>query len=244
MSPEPQLRRPAEKRRHPLAAELVGGLDLSPKALRERPDAAELAPIAELMANAEYWIAFEVASFDPLLLRCPSPLRELGVGVALRFCESVDGQLSAAELDAARAQLLPGLPADVASAIEEGLSVLAHFVTARDAAEELKTRGFTPYAPSGGLSIAGLRSLGRAEIYADGEKLDRDGALPLGVPVVLTATDERGKALPAPEVESDLGAPLLAQSDDGERSVVLLVPGRYRLRVPGRSEGVRNVLAR
>ncbi|MCC7381861.1 MAG: hypothetical protein IT384_08535 [Deltaproteobacteria bacterium] len=243
---EAQFHRAAEKRKHPALPDLVLGHDLSHAALLARDDSAALGALIELLQNAEYWLSFELSSFEPLLSRCPSPLRELGVGIELRFGEGVDGHLSSEDLSEARRQLLPSLPADLGRAIGSGIEALEHAVAARDRLPDLEALGFASYQPASGLSVHGLRAGGRATILGDGEALRGDAVLPIGKPVVLTATDDRDKPLAPPEVENDLSPPLLAKNgaEDGEREVVFLVPGRYRLRVPGRAEGVKTVLVR
>jgi hypothetical protein len=241
VSVEAQFHRPAEKRKHPVDTDLVGGVDLTPKALRDREGTGAL---ADLLANAEYWLAFEVAHFEPLLATCPSPLRELGVGIALRYTEGIDGQLAMGDIEAARAHILPGLPEDVRHGIEAGLESLERAVRVRESLDELTAQGFEPHTHAHGISLAGLRAAGRATIAADGKALEKEAVLAIGVPIELSSTDDRGKATAPPDVENDLGAPLLSKSEDHSRTIVLLVPGKYRLRVPGKAEGVRTILAR
>lgn len=239
MAQEPT--RGAAKRPHPSVPELVRGVDLSSKALRARG----LTALAEVLTNGEYWLSFELSRFEPLLACAPSPLRELGVGVVLRFGEGVDGRLEARDLERARELLLPGLPSDLAGAIEAALGTLGRALSARERLEAHEREGFARYTASSALSVHGLRAGGRAQIIAGDRFLARDAELALGEVHALSAADERGRALSAPEVESETGAPIWARAPEKEtRAVLLVVPGRYRLRVPGRAEAQLSILAR
>lgn len=239
---EASFARPKDKRPHPVAPELVGGVDLSARALR----ALENRRLGELLDNAEYWLSFDLASFEPILSKAPSPLRELGVGVVLRYGEGLDGRLEAGDLSAAQAELFDGLPPELAAGIRAGLAVLGRAVAARARIAELEANGHARYAPAAGLSVLGLRAGGTAHILLDDRKVDRDAALALGQEHALRATDDRGRGLGAPELESETGAPIWARPVDKSetRRVVVVVPGRYRVRVPGRAEAVRTLVAR
>lgn len=153
---------------HPALPELVGGIDLSAESLRSRKDQAGLTPLVELLANAEYWLSFDLGTFEPLLTKSPSPLRELGVGIALRFGENVEGRLSAADLSTARSSLVEPLPPDVKEALHAGLEILERALIARDRWTELEREGFALYSPKQNLSVHALMAGGRAEIRADG----------------------------------------------------------------------------
>ncbi|MFO0726855.1 MAG: hypothetical protein U1E65_23925 [Myxococcota bacterium] len=242
MSTEAQFTKPREKRRHPEAKELLAGADLSSKALLER---AATGPLYELIANAEYWLSFELSTFEALLMRAPSPLRELGVGIALRFGEGIDGQLHPADLAAARAFFSAEAPAELGAALEMGLGSLERAVAVRERLAEFEAEGFQRYAATQALSVHGLRAGGSAEIEINGAPLKKDTIIALGAPVELRAIDEKKRHLAPPEIESELSAPLWAKPvpDKGETRVVLfVVPGRYRLRVPGRADATKTVL--
>ena len=246
MPVEVQPSRPPQKASHPAVPELVRGLNLGAAALRARPDADRARTLIEVLANAEYWLSFDLASFEPILALCPSPLRELGVGVALRFGEGVDGTLAAGDLERARAAILAGLPEDLAAGVGDGLDTLGRAIAARDAVPALLADGFEVYAPSAGLSVHALRAMGRAKIEVGGgtEKKALVEA-PVGARLTLAGTDERGKPIEAPEVESRLRPPIYTRPTEGNtRSIVLVVPGRYQIRVPGRAEGDRVLIAR
>lgn len=242
MAVEATFARAKDKRPHPAVPELVGGVELTSRAVR----ALGASPLAELLTNAEYWLSFELATFEPILARAPTPLRELGVGVVLRYGEGLDGRLTLDDLARARAELPERLPPELARAVELGLATLERAVAARSRIPELEARGYARYTPSTSLSIHGLRAGGTAHVLIDEQRSERDATLDLGQPHGLQATDERGRALGAPELESELGAPVWALAPDKRevRSVVVIVPGRYRLRVPGRAEAARTVLAR
>src|SRR5205814_9321811 len=106
---------------HPIMRETVGGLELSVASLARREDANKIKPFAQMLANAEYWLSFDMASFEPLLAKSPSPLRELGVAVALKFGEGMDGGLSLADVERAREAIATKLTGDLKSGIELGL---------------------------------------------------------------------------------------------------------------------------
>lgn len=226
---------------HPALPELVGGLDLSVESLRGRADHSALRPLVELLDNAEYWLSFDLGTFEPLLAKSPSPLRELGVGIALRFGENVEGRLSSADLDTARASLVAPLPDDLKGALHEGLAVLERALLARDRWTELTRAGFAPYAPKKNLSVHALMAGGRGQIRANGEPLGKGQRLrvPVGEVVELAGFDDRGHPAAAPELEMTAEGSLLARdgADSNRREVVLLVPGAYRVRVPGKLEG-------
>ncbi len=241
---EASFARPKDKRPHPTAPELVGGLDLSSRALR----GGEARRVAELLDTADYWLSFELASFEAILARAPSPLRELGVGIVLRYGEGLDGRLAADDLERARADLVVGLSAELAAGVSAGVDTLGRAVAARARIAELEAEGYVRYAPTSGLSIHGLRAGGTAHILVDERKAERDVGLALGQPQALKATDDRGRVLAPPEIESETGAPIwarpLPEKGGDSRTVVVVVPGRYRVRVPGRAEAVRTLLAR
>lgn len=242
MALEATFARAKDKRPHPSAPELVGGVELSSRAVRGLGST----PLAELLTNAEYWLSFELATFESILARAPTPLRELGVGVVLRYGEGLDGRLTADDLRRARAELTTGLTPELAQAVERGLATLENAVGARTRIADLEGRGYARYTPATSLSVHGLRAGGTAHVLIDEHRAERDTVLSLGHEHALQATDERGRPLAAPELESESGAPVWAQPADKReiRSVVVVVPGRYRIRVPGRADAARTVLAR
>lgn len=228
--------------------DLLGGVDLSSEALRTRDDAEGLAPLIGLLDNAEYWLSFELAPFEPLLAYTPSPLRELAVGLTLRFGESIDGRLHEDEIHGFSASILGALPADVAGPLEQGIESLRRAVAARERTEEILSSGFAEYRPPQALSVHALLAKSKALLRVDGKPLSKKSPIEveIGRPVVISAADESGKALESPTVESELNAPVLARRDDpaGTRTVLFQIPGRYRVRVPGRLEGDGVLLAR
>jgi hypothetical protein len=232
---------------HPILRDLVGGIDVGSGTLGKRPDAASLVGMMQMLANADYWLSFEVASFEPLLARTPSPLRELGVAIALRFGDGVDGMLQAGDLLRGREALLAMVPADIKGGVERGLETLMNAVEARDRLPALEEAGFRRYAAGQSLSVHALRAMGRSNIsvagYPDDEKRIE---VKLGSELVLTATDEKGRPLPVPEIESHLEAPLYSKDDPAlnRRTIYLFVPGEYHVRVPGRAAGDRRIFAR
>ncbi|MEQ9496347.1 MAG: hypothetical protein RIT81_05800 [Deltaproteobacteria bacterium] len=218
--------------------ELVGGIDLS--ATNAVNDT-----LKKMLSNAEYWLSFDVANFETLLAKSPSPLRELGVAIALRFSEKVNGELTSDDIRRARDELLEELTQEVRNGIDEGLGVLERAVRVRDRVPELERDGFRSYEATSGLSVHALRAMGKSIIEIEGHDKSGKVTVNIGEILSLTATDERGRSLPPPEIDSRIGAPMLVkdEEDASRRSVVFLVPGEYVLRVPGRASGERKVLA-
>lgn len=261
------------RRAHPEFPELAGGLRLSAEALRRRDDAKKMDTFVQMLANAEYWLSFELHAFEPVLVTAPSPLRELGVAVALKFGEHMDGRLAASDVDSARQFLLRRIAPDLRPGVTQALDRLRAMVEIRDRQTALANEGFVIYQPEPALSVHALRVMGRATIVVDGNP-DADKVLELkvGEPVRLAATDEKGRPLDPPEIETDTGAPLLVRTGDKAtglderterdvtahrsdrspstdrapvaRDVVFMVPGAYRLRVRGRASGDKKVIVR
>ena len=236
---------PAGRAVHPTVARLVGDVDLAVRTLEARADAKELSDFIKMLANAEYWLSFDLASFEDLLTCCPSPLRELGVALLLRYSESVGGTLDADDLQRARDDLQVRLPEDLAKGVLEAVDSLTRAVEARDARDQFLSQGFRAYRQSPGMNVHALRAMGAATIHISGvDTTTRQAVLPLGVPVELRADDERGRPLEPPDVESRLRAEALVKSRSGLRTVVFLVPGEYTFRVPTKATGHRKVLVR
>jgi hypothetical protein len=229
---------------HPSMPDLVGGIELSASAIEKRQDATALTEFARMLANAEYWLSFDMASFEPLLEKSPSPLRELGVAVLLRFSEQMLGELTIADLEEAKKVVVPQLTTDLQPGVEHGLDTLVRAVKTRDALEKLKAEGFTEYSGGKGTSVHALRAAGMSNILIDGKTpSEKRPSVELGKPISLKATDERGRALDPPEIESRISAPVLVRDTNGERTVVFFVPGEYHLRVPTKASGDRKIVA-
>jgi hypothetical protein len=225
--------------------QLVGGVELSSAVLTKREDSSVNA-IAQMLANAEYWLSFDLAAFEPILAKSPSPLRELGVAIALRFSEGLDGGLSLDDLARARETLAARLAEDLKKGIEEGLSTLERAVRARESISELESEGFRRYQVTQARTVQAIRAMGRSNVHVEGHPDgDKKVDVRVGDKIVLRATDEKGRPLPPPEVESHLDAPLFAKDDKdaNARTIVLLVPGEYLVRVPGRATGDRKLIA-
>ena len=244
MGPSSATRR---DKHHPTVPELVGGVNLSVVALRAREEAADLAALIELFGNAEYWLSFDLAGFEPMLLRAPSPIRELGVGLDLRFGEAVDGRLCQADLEQFRRSLSDSTPDDVADGIARAADTLERMIDARDAMAARADEGYEVYNPQGALSVHAMRAHGSAHIHVEPvEQRDDAMTVKIGEPIQLSATSERGKALEPPGIESLLDAPVLVKSDplkEDLRFAIFVVPGWYTLRVPGKLDGERKLLA-
>lgn len=231
----------ATGRPHPVIPELVGGLSLTANAFEKENGQGTL---VQLLSNAEYWLSFELASFEPLLVKSPSPLRELGVGISLKYSEHMFGEITTHEIEKAREQLLPKLDDEALRVgIEGGLDVLARAVASRDRIQEAVADGFAEYSCNEGLSVHALRSNGRSKIFVKGQPDDpKILSVPLGERIIVSATDERGRPLAAPDVESRVSAPLLSRDgEDGDRTVIFFIPGEYHLRVQGRATGDRKL---
>jgi hypothetical protein len=222
--------------------DLVGGVELSIRSLEDRTDGG--AELARMLANAEYWLSFDVASFETLLAKSPSPLRELGVAISLRFSDRMLGELSLQEIEEARKSVVPALPDDLRSGIAHGLDTLERAVRTRDTLEELRSKGFLEYNGGKGTPAHALRIMGKSNIAIEGaNEKEKRSHVELGKPVVVSATDERGRPLDPPEVESRISAPVMVKDGGGSRTIVFFVPGEYSLRVPGKATGDRKVLA-
>ncbi len=232
------------RRGHPKMLELTNGLDLSAGALRARADAHKMGVFLQMLDNAEYWLSFDLHSFEPALATAPSPLRELGVAVALKFGEGLDGRLTTVDLKSAQSYLPRRIAPDLRPGVLDALVRLQTMVDVRDRRDDLIADGFSPYRPEPALSVHALRVMGAATILIDGQ---RDPAptvkLPVGVPVSLSAVDDKNRPLGPPEIESDTHAPLLIRPHADAREVVFMVPGGYRLRVRGRAAGDKKVIA-
>ena len=225
--------------------ELASGLRLSVEALRARPDAHKMETFLQMLDNAEYWLSFDLHAFEPVLTCAPSPLRELGVAVALKFSENLDGRLAMDDLDAADGYLQRRIAPDLRPGVTEALRRLRAIVDLRDRQAQLADDGFEVYEPEPALSVHALRAAGRATIVVDGSaEAPATLELVVGVPVRLASTDEKGRPLAPPEIETDTGAPLLVRSIDDARDVMFMVPGTYRLRVRGRASGDKKAIVR
>jgi hypothetical protein len=230
---------------HPVMLQLVGGVELSSSTLTKRSEDATGA-LVQMLANAEYWLSFDLASFEPLLAKSPSPLRELGVAIALKFGEGLDGGLSLDDLSRAREALAAKIAEDLKKGIEEGLGLLERAVRARESIAELEADGFHRYQVTQARTVNALRAMGKSKITVVGHADDdEDVPVKIGERIVLSASDEKGRPLPAPEIESHLDAPLYAKDEKqaNTRTVFLLVPGEYFVRVPGRATGDRKLIA-
>lgn len=246
MDVRPSARSGPGRPAHPAQRELVGGVDLSVPALAKRPDAKSLELLSQMLSNAEYWLSFDVAAFEPLLAKSPTPLRELGVAVALRFGDVLDGSLTRADLGRARETLVPKLPSDLRPGVELGLTSLERAVEARDRVAELERDGFKRYVATQSLSVHALRAMGRSSITIAGHKDDEKKVeVRFGELLRLTSFDERGRPLSPPEVESHVEAPLWFrdEKEPNQRTIFLVVPGEYFVRVPGRATGDRKLIA-
>ena len=240
MEPKPST---APRRAHPELPELAGGLRLSVESLRQRQDASKLEGFIQMLANAEYWLSFELHDFEPVLATAPSPLRELGVAIALKFSDEVDGGLRSDDVMRAQQFLIRRVAPDMRPGLSEALDRLQAVVQTRDRQPTWSNEGFTPYKPEPALSVHALRARGQATIIVDGDSEAPDRLeFAIGQMVRLSSVDEKGRGLSPPEIETDTGAPLLVRKADGARDVVFTVPGRYRLRVPGRASGDKKAL--
>ncbi len=207
-------------------------------ALHLRPEATEL---RQLLTTAAYWQGFGVARFEPLLVHAPPPLGSLGIGALLRFGEHPAGRLEPRDLAAAKTALAD-LPSDLREPALAALDLLGQAVEARERLPEWERQGFRPTALPLGSPAHALRASGEARIAIDGEAVGPTARVPLGVVLTLTATDERGRPLPPPELQSATRAPVWTVEGPPRRAV-FLIPGPYEAQVPGRAFGRRTVLA-
>src|SRR5688572_17278588 len=154
---------------HPSLPDLVGGIELSASAIEKREDAPALSDFARMLANAEYWLSFDMASFEPLLEKSPSPLRELGVAVLLRFSEQMLGELTVQDLEVAKKVVVPSLTLDLQPGVEHGLDTLVRAVKTRDMLDALRAEGFSEYTGGKGSSVHTMRLAGASSITIDGK---------------------------------------------------------------------------
>jgi hypothetical protein len=168
------------------------------------------------------------------------------VAIALRFGEGMDGGLSLEDLDRARQALSPKLTDDLRIGVEEGLRTLERAVKAREAIPELEAKGFKRYQVTQALSVHALRAMGKSSIRISGHPNDlRKVEVRFGEEITLSSYDEKGRLLSPPEIESHVEAPLYVRDGDqpNQRTIFLLVPGEYFVRVPGRATGDRKLIA-
>lgn len=226
--------------------ELLGGVDLSVGRLRgQLEQEPSLSPLIEMLDIAEYWLSFDLASFEPMLTGCPSPLKEIGVAALLRFGERPDGRLSPDALAATR-RALGKLKAPYADGLDAGLQSLNRAVAARERFDELLEDGYVVAEAGTTLSAHALRAMGHADIEVVGHDNKGLVEVQVGEPFETRASD-RSKILTPPVVESLVQMPVLIRDQDDTqktRAAVVLVPGRYILRVPGKATGERHLLAR
>ncbi|MEO1336933.1 MAG: hypothetical protein AAFV29_14900, partial [Myxococcota bacterium] len=175
----------------------------------------------------------------------PSPLRELGVAVALKFGEGIDGRLTAKDIASAKNYLPRRIAPDLRPGVVEALNRLDAIVQLRDRETQLAAEGFEVYRPEPALSVHSLRAMGHAIIRIDDDaERPQTVDLELGRIIRLSAHNEKGRALPPPEIETDTGAPLWVRTANGTRDVIFLVPGIYRLRVRDRASGDKKLIVR
>lgn len=237
----PPPRRPGPSDTGPSAVEALDRV-FEPEALAARPEAS-VRSLRRWLDNARYWRAFGVADFEPLLIHAPSSLADLGVGVLLRFGEAAGRQLEPRDLEAARSEI-EALPNELRGPIDTALALLHRAVEAREALPARESEGFRLVREGTGISAFALRAAGSARIHVEGHPDVRRLEVPLGAPLRVSATDERGRGLPPPSVASDRGAPVWIREDgDGGRSIWLVVPGAYVLQVAGRVGGTRTLVA-
>ena len=221
-------------------------VDLSLKTLASRPDLSRLTSLLKMMENADYWLSFELARFESFLMLSPSPIRELGVGLALRFAEQIEGQLSREDLRTARSEVLADdLPGDIAEGVSTVIDILERAVTVRDQAAELESEGFVQSEARPVLSPGILQAMGRATVHVEGQPDNVSPIyVPLGSELIVSATDEKGRPIEPPVIENAMGPPVWMRTEDRRRWIVIAVPGMYALRSPFKAEGARKVIAR
>lgn len=227
------LRRPSKFR----VPELCGDLDL--EAL------GRSGPLAAGLANVRYWLSYEQASLQPLLLQTPSPLMEIGTAVALQFSEDVSGALTEDALEAARQTWLPDLSDAAAEPVGRVLDIWTRCLEAREQRPRYNQAGFRSVPATSGISLKDLEAIGHADIRVD---LEGDGPrlrAALGTMLAARARDTKGRPLPNIEVEHPMGAEILLRKngETGDTEMVFWIPGPYRIRVPSRATGDRTVVA-
>jgi hypothetical protein len=245
---------PRDRRNHPVLPALVGDLDLSLAQLAAHPEAKRLQSLIELLTNAEYWLSYEPDAFDQAVLKSPSPLRELGIGIALKFGHSVGGELARCDLEICRTQLSQELPPEFFEGIEQGIMSLIRLVEINTQLDEITDEGYRVYEFTNTLSVHALRASGRATIKLDGRFVTgTQSDVKIGQSIKLSALDENARPIKLPEINDKVGGsiyardhlldrrasldPLAASPDQEYREYIFTVPGLYRVSVPSCAEG-------
>lgn len=231
--------------KHQTLPELVNGLDLSRSALLKIEDQSNVATLVEILTNAEYWLSYEPESFDHELMLCPSPLRELGIGIALRFGHSLNGDLTEQDIEQCRQLLSPELSNEMADGVERALQTLKRVVEIRQVSDTYRDQGYQLYEESKTLSVHALRASGRATIKLDGRMVSSSNTpIMIGQAVKIAALDEKGRPLSLPEIFNSNKAPIYYRDSPEQdyRECIFAVPGMYRVSVPTRPEGGHKLL--
>ena len=227
--------------------ELVGGLSLTRQSLEQRNEDGALSNLLELISNAEYWLSYETDNFDPNLMYCPSPLRELGVGITLRFGHSLEGLLAIEDIESCRDELMTQLPTDFQEGFNTGLETLTRVVNTSKKTHDFEEQGFRRYEESKKLSVHALRASGRATIKLNGKHVtSQQSSFLVGEPIKISAVDSSNRPIDLPELSNRAGAPIFSKdSIDGEwRECIFTVPGMYRVSVPSRAESGHKLFIR
>ncbi|MEO1233259.1 MAG: hypothetical protein AAFZ18_30615 [Myxococcota bacterium] len=215
-------------------------LAIDAETLKTRPESAAR-ELSRLLDNARYWLAFDLAEFEPLLAFAPSPLREIGVGLLLAYGEDVGGRLAFEDLEHAQTGLR--LPPDLAPAWQAALSALRRALEAREQLPHRLAEGYREVRASGGVSAFALRAAGTGAVEVEGHRAGSDVNVAVGQPFTVRASDAKGRPLPLPVPRSELGAPAWALDMGPERRVLLTIPGPYALEVPGPVLATRQLVA-
>ena len=236
-----------DRRTNVTLPELLGGLTLTRQSLEQRNEEGAVSNLLELISNAEYWLSYETDNFDPNLMYCPSPLRELGVGITLRFGHSLEGLLTLEDIESCREELMSTLPTDLHEGFQSGLDTLTRVVTVRSQIPTFVDKGYRRYEESKKLSIHALRASGRATIKLNGKHVtSQQSTFLLGEPIQISAVDASNRSIDLPEISNRSGSPIFSKDAfDGEwRECIFTVPGLYRVSVPSRAEGGHKLLIR
>ncbi|MEE2901241.1 MAG: hypothetical protein VYC39_02880 [Myxococcota bacterium] len=227
--------------------ELLDGLTLTRQSLEQRNENGAVSSLLELISNAEYWLSYETDNFDPNLMYCPSPLRELGVGITLRFGHSLEGLLAIEDIESCREEIMSTLPQDFHEGFQNGLDTLTRVVEVRAQVPSLEEQGYRRYEESKKLSIHALRASGRATIKLNGRHVtSQKSTFLVGESIRISAVDSQNRPIDLPEVSNRTGSPILSKDslDGDSRECIFTIPGIYRVSVPSRAEGGHKLFIR
>lgn len=192
-------------------------------------EALSSGPLARMHANGAYWLRFQGVDLPPEVLACESPLRELAIGTVLRFGDPLDPELTPDMVTQVAAEL-----AGQAKAPPAVLRQLERFADALASVSTWLERGFAWRASNASASGYMVRAGGRhdATWEIDGQALGEEA--PAGCTIDVRVVAPGTGRVPAPDIHNERGAQhLWRRTSADHQQVVLCIPGRYLLALPG-----------